>query len=35
MVSVVTETVPSLMPKWKRLGFESRQDVMDLYEVNK
>lgn len=33
MTNVVTETVPAPMPKWKRMGFASRQDVMDLYEV--
>ena len=31
MINVVTETVPAPMPKWKRMGFESRQAVMNLY----
>jgi len=31
MVNVITETVPAPMPKWRRMGFESRQDVLDLY----
>lgn len=29
MVNVVTETIPAPMPKWKRMGFESRAAVMD------
>jgi hypothetical protein len=31
MINVATEIVPALMPKWKRMGFASRQDVIDLY----
>ena len=34
MINVVMETVPAPMPKWKRMGFESRQDVLDLYEAS-
>ena len=32
MINVVTETVPAPMPKWKRMGFESREAVMELYQ---
>ena len=32
MINVVMETVPVPMPKWKRMGFTSRQDVLDLHE---
>ena len=31
MINVVTETIPAPMPKWKRMGFESRAAVMELY----
>ena len=33
MINVVMETVPAPMPKWRRMGFESRSDVLDLYET--
>lgn len=33
MINVVMETVPAPMPKWKRMGFTSREDVMGLYEA--
>jgi hypothetical protein len=32
MINVIMETLPAPMPKWRRMGFESRQDVMDLCE---
>lgn len=31
MINIVFETVPALMPEWKRLGFESRQAAQELY----
>lgn len=33
MINVVMETVPATNPKWKRMGFESRDEVMGLYEA--
>ena len=29
--NIVTETIEAPMPKWKRMGFESRAAVMELY----
>lgn len=34
MINIVMETVPAPMPKWKRLGFESRAAAQDLYDQN-
>ena len=34
MINVVMETVPAPVPKWRRMGFESREDVLDLYEAD-
>ncbi len=34
MINVVTETVPALMPKWRRMGFASREAALDLYLQN-
>ncbi|MCE5226776.1 MAG: hypothetical protein LLG05_13090 [Porphyromonadaceae bacterium] len=31
MINVVTETVAAAMPRWKQLGFESRESVLELY----
>lgn len=31
MTNIVTETAASPAPKWKRLGFESREAALDLY----
>lgn len=31
MINVVTETVEAPMPTWKRMGFASRAEVMELY----
>ena len=31
MINIVTETVDAPMPTWKRMGFESRAAVMELY----
>lgn len=33
MINIVTETVPAPMPKWKRMGFESRAAVMELRDT--
>lgn len=33
MISVVMETVPASLPKWKRMGFATRDEVIDLYEA--
>ena len=30
MINVVTEAVAATMPRWKRMGFESRAAVMEL-----
>ena len=34
MINIVTETVPAPMPKWRRLGFESRDAALELYLEN-
>jgi hypothetical protein len=31
MINVKTETIPAFMPKWRRMGFESRDAALDLY----
>ena len=31
MINVVTEAVAATMPRWKQLGFESRESVLELY----
>ena len=33
MINIVTETIPAPMPKWKRMGFESRATVMELRDT--
>jgi len=33
IINVVMETVPALLPKWKRMGFTSRDEVMGLYQA--
>ena len=33
MINIVTETIPAPMPKWKRMGFESRAAVMELRDT--
>ena len=33
MINIVTETVDAPMPKWKRMGFESRAEILNLMEV--
>ena len=33
MTNVVTETVPTPWPRWKRLGFASKQDAADLINL--
>jgi len=30
MINIVTETIEAPMPKWKRMGFESREKVKDM-----
>ena len=32
MINIVTETIEAPMPKWKRMGFESRAAVMELIQ---
>jgi hypothetical protein len=32
MINVVTSTVEAVMPTWKRMGFTSRAEVMELYK---
>jgi hypothetical protein len=34
MTNVVTETVSAPMPKWKRMGFSSRQDILDIIRAD-
>ena len=34
MINVKTETVPAPMPKWRRMGFESRDAARALYLTN-
>jgi len=31
MTNIKTETIPALMPKWRRMGFKSREAARDLY----
>ena len=31
MINVVSETVPAPLPKWRHMGFESRDAALDLY----
>jgi len=33
MINIVTETIEAPMPKWKRMGFESRAAVMELRDT--
>ena len=33
MINIVTETIEAHMPKWKRMGFESRAAVMELRDT--
>lgn len=33
MINIVTETIAAPMPKWKRMGFESRAEILNLMEV--
>jgi len=33
MINIVTETIEAPMPKWKRMGFESRAAVMELKDT--
>lgn len=33
MINIVTETIEAHMPKWKRMGFESRAAVMELMDT--
>jgi hypothetical protein len=34
MINIVKETVPAPMPKWRHMGFESREAALDLYLQN-
>lgn len=34
MINIKTETVPAPMPKWRRMGFASRDAALDLYLQN-
>ena len=34
MVNVVTEDVPAPSPKWKQLGFKSREEASDLHAAS-
>ena len=33
MINIVTETIDAPMPKLKRMGFESRAEILNLMEV--
>lgn len=33
MINVVMETLPAPMPKWRRMGFASREDVLTLINI--
>ena len=34
MINIIKETVPAPLPRWKRLGFASRQEAVDLCASN-